>query len=478
MPDFTWGVPSGMQAVSPSGLTIVRNADLTAVQQVAAGATGTKTATSSLTAAPRGYLAMTMGLAVSGSGTVNPDPNPGNPTPADTYRSIRFVNGGSSSGWFAVSAVNPDATSNPAGADYPGYRGPNQLVIYTNPPTSTTATNQYGVEVQVGSDNVVDAVNDRLVSGSTSGTSVPSGGYVISAHDTARQFVLGALATSPTSWTVELSYELPPGVDPTPNPTPTPTGAYPPNVVSVYKMIWDVNGPNLSSIGAGANEIRLAFAQGSPPALVGYGAEGATSLKAAIAARSAAGGRISISVGGSGGALQIGNRSAFLSGIQAIRDDFSGNLHGLDWDQEIATSFNDADVVWLSEQLKSRFGQGFGITFATTVVNGTPYTLNAAVLCSRAGVLDFYAQQFYDAPVSLAAAKGRITEALGRGIPESQLGVGMMIGSTSNYWTNAQCRTYYTDIRNTWPGIRKAFLWEASRAGTSEWISDMQRING
>ena len=36
MADFTWTVPSGMQAVTPSGLVIARNADLTAVQQVAA----------------------------------------------------------------------------------------------------------------------------------------------------------------------------------------------------------------------------------------------------------------------------------------------------------------------------------------------------------------------------------------------------------------------------------------------------------
>jgi len=243
-------------------------------------------------------------------------------------------------------------------------------------------------------------------------------------------------------------------------------------------MMWSVNGPNLGSISADCNEIRLAFAQGSPPALVGWGSQGQSSFLSDLAAKVAAGTRIVVSVGGAGGALQISNRTAFLAGIANIRSALGGNLHGLDWDQEIASPFNDADVVWISQQLKATYGAGFGITFATTVVNGTPYTLNAAVACSRVGALDFYGQQFYDAPVSLSAAVQRINEAIGRGIPQSQLGVGMMVGNSANYWTNAQCRANYAAIRQQFPGIQKAYLWEASRAGTAEWCADMRRING
>jgi len=472
MPDFTWTTPTGMQAVTPTGLTIVRNADLTAVQQVAAGAVGTKTATSSLTAAPRGYLALTLGLAVSGSGGVNPDPNPDpDPDPVTDYRSVRFVSGGVASAWFKVDDVNPDATSNPAGADYPGYRGPNQLVIYTNPSTSTTATNQWGVEVQVGSDDVVDAVNDRLSSGSTSGTSVPSGGYVLSGHDSAAQFLRSAAAAG---YSVELSYELPPGVDPTPTPDPDPVGSYPSAVVSVYKMMWSVNGPNISSIAAGCNEIRLSFLQGSPPTQVGWGSQGQSSALSDIAAKVAAGVRIIWSIGGAGGAINTGARSTFLDGIASAR--LGGNLHGIDWDIE-ASSLNQGDVVWISTQLKSLYGSEFAITMAPNGSNVGQY-LPTAVALHRAGALDNYGQQFYDAPVSLGAAKGRISEAIGAGLPESKISVGMMIGNSANYWTNAQCRSYYTDIRNTWPGIRKAYLWEASRSGTAEWIGDMSRING
>jgi hypothetical protein len=474
MATMQWSVPAGMSAVTPSGLVVADAADLTAVQQATAGATGARRATSSLGADPTGNLTMSMALRTTGGAVVptNPSPNPTDPPPPPTgaWKSVRFVNGAVNSPWFAVASVNPTSTT------YPGGRGPNELVLYSSAFGANTGTNEWGAEVPFDPDLVVNTVNDRQPTLNTTPTAIPAGGYVLSGHGTARDFLISNAATG---YTVELSYAPPPTVTPpTPTPTPTPTGAYPAKVVSVYKMMWSVNGPNLGSISADCNEIRLAFAQGSPPALVGWGSQGQSSFLSDLAAKVAAGTRIVVSVGGAGGALQISNRTAFLAGIANIRSALGGNLHGLDWDQEIASPFNDADVVWISQQLKATYGAGFGITFATTVVNGTPYTLNAAVACSRVGALDFYGQQFYDAPVSLSAAVQRINEAIGRGIPQSQLGVGMMVGNSANYWTNAQCRANYAAIRQQFPGIQKAYLWEASRAGTAEWCADMRRING
>lgn len=477
MVDFTWVPPTEMQAVTPSGLVVVGTADLTAVEQVSDGATGTRTATSSISAAPRGYLSASMVLRPVGTGGVNPNPDPDpDPDPATEYRSIRFVYGSQASAWYKVDAVDPTAATNPAGADYPGYRGPGQLIIYTSSYGSVTDTNQWGAEVQVGSDDVVDAVNDRQATGDTNGTSIPSGGYVISGHDAARQFLIGALADTPTNWSAELSYELPPGVDPTPTPDPDPVGNYPSAVVSVYKMMWNTNGPNIASIASGCNEIRLSFLQGDPPTAVGWGAQGQSSALADIATKVAAGVRIIWSIGGAGGSINTGNRTSFVSGIASAYSALSGNLHGIDWDVE-ASSLSQSDVLWISQQLKSTYGDEFAITMAPNGSNVDQY-LPTAVALHNAGALDNYGQQFYDAPVSLSAAKGRISQAIGAGLPESKISVGMMIASDANHWTNAQCRSYYTDIRNTWPGIRKAYLWEAQRSGTSEWIGDMARING
>jgi peptidoglycan hydrolase-like protein with peptidoglycan-binding domain len=72
------------------------------------------------------------------------------------------------------------------GTDVP--RGANELVAYTDK-AAITPTNQYGVEVIVQS-NKITTVNDRQVSGSTTGTPIPKGSYVLSGHGTARDWLL------------------------------------------------------------------------------------------------------------------------------------------------------------------------------------------------------------------------------------------------------------------------------------------------
>ncbi len=68
-------------------------------------------------------------------------------------------------------------------------RGTDMLVCYKDP-TTTTTTSQWGVEVAVGSDGRVVAVNNRQASGSTAGTAVPTGGYVLSGHNVSADFLL------------------------------------------------------------------------------------------------------------------------------------------------------------------------------------------------------------------------------------------------------------------------------------------------
>lgn len=63
-------------------------------------------------------------------------------------------------------------------------RGTSELIRYTRTSEQTvTPTNQYGIEVVVNlSTNQVVSVNDRLSSGSTAGTAIPAGHYVLSGH--------------------------------------------------------------------------------------------------------------------------------------------------------------------------------------------------------------------------------------------------------------------------------------------------------
>jgi hypothetical protein len=261
-----------------------------------------------------------------------------------------------------------------------------------------------------------------------------------------------------------------------PPPPPVPSTTYPAKEIAVYKMMWSVNGPRLADISPAVNVVRLAFAQGQPPALVGWGNQGQASFLADMAVMRARGVKFVISVGGSGGAVSTSDRATFLAGIANIRSAMGGVLDGLDWDIE-ASALNQSDVVYISTQLKSIYGSNFAITFVPNGGNVSTY-LPAAVACHQAGALDSYGQQFYDAVVSVDAAAGRIQEAINAGIPVSKMSVGMMIGTSSIYWTNAVCRANMITLRSRFPGLQRAYLWEAARAGTAQWATDMASVIG
>ncbi len=468
MPEIVWTLPEDQQLVGTLSQTILNASDLTGVAEVVAGATGTKIATTSLSAAPLGSL--TLALAIRPSGTVAPPPvDPGLPTNVVTIGTQTH----------SLDGVNPGSGGGTGGdAQYPGYRGPNQLVYYSNPTVTTTATNQYGVEVVVvTATNVVESVNDRQASADPTGTTIASGRYVLSGHGTARDWLLTNATVGAT-----ISFTGTPNPDPTPSPTPAPTpgSGYPVKAISLYKMIWsNSESAPMGSFPSACNVVRLAFAQNSPPSRTGDGPEGRSALMSGLATWRAAGKKVQISVGGAGGAVNTSARSTFLSGIASIKSDLESGgagLDGLDWDIE-ASGMNQSDVLYISTQLKALYGANFAITFAPNGGNVSQY-LPTAVACNNAGALDEYGQQFYDAPVSLSAAMGRISQAIGAGIPQSKISVGMMIQNDANHWTNQQCRDYMASIRQTYPAITKTYLWWAARTGTAQWASDMAAVIG
>ena len=479
MPDLEWTTPDGMQALTTTSQVVISAADLTCVEEVDSGATGTRTAVSSLSAAPTGYLALSLVITSASDQPPSPDPSPdADPGGATDYAWARI----DSSPWFAITAVDPTS-----GAGYPGYRGPNELILYTDSYGSTTDTNMWGTEVPYDSgDMLINSVNDRQANQDPTGTSIPSPGGVLSGHGAARDW-LNTWATVGGTITLAVTTD--------PNPTPgggggggtTPTGGYPVRSVDCYKKIWSSNSA-ITNIPSTATAIRLSFAQGSPPALVGYTTDGQSTFVSALATRRTAGQKIIASIGGAGGQINTGDRSGFVSGIASIvsilEGSAGGGLDGIDWDIE-ASSLVKSDVVWISQQLKSVYGSDFAITMAPNGGNVSTY-LPAAVALHNAGVLDHYAQQFYDSPVSLAAAKQRIQQALSAGLPQSVMGVGMMTTSNGNgdstHWSLAQCRTYMADIRSTWPGITKCYIWtedgHLSSGAISTWVSDMRQIVG
>ncbi|ANE46409.1 hypothetical protein SY83_09095 [Paenibacillus swuensis] len=75
-----------------------------------------------------------------------------------------------------VHAVDPSPSNNPDGALFDGYRGPNQLLVYTPAFGATTRTNQYGFEI-----TVVDGI---VQTAGGANSAIPDNGFVVSAHGT------------------------------------------------------------------------------------------------------------------------------------------------------------------------------------------------------------------------------------------------------------------------------------------------------
>ena len=82
---------------------------------------------------------------------------------------------------FRVDVIDPVASTNWKGINYPGLRGSNQLVIYTPAFGYRTNTNEFGTEAIV--------VGDTVTSLSGADSLIPENGFVISGHGAAKKWI-------------------------------------------------------------------------------------------------------------------------------------------------------------------------------------------------------------------------------------------------------------------------------------------------
>ena len=80
-----------------------------------------------------------------------------------------------------INAINPTPESNPLGAYYPGFRGNNQLVIYTPTFGEYTNTNEFGKEAIV--------IEDKVFGFCGSNCYIPKNGFIISGHGSAKKWI-------------------------------------------------------------------------------------------------------------------------------------------------------------------------------------------------------------------------------------------------------------------------------------------------
>ena len=79
-----------------------------------------------------------------------------------------------------ISAIYP-LDSNSYTNTYPGYRGPNQLIIYTRDFGKTTLTNEFGKEAVV--------IDDVVVNLTGANSTIPRNGFVVSGHGNAKKWI-------------------------------------------------------------------------------------------------------------------------------------------------------------------------------------------------------------------------------------------------------------------------------------------------
>ena len=82
---------------------------------------------------------------------------------------------------YPISVIDPQASTNVSGANYPGLRGANQLVVYTPAFGFRTNTNEFGTEAIITGDTVTS------LSGADS--LIPPNGVVISGHGRAKKWI-------------------------------------------------------------------------------------------------------------------------------------------------------------------------------------------------------------------------------------------------------------------------------------------------
>lgn len=431
----------------------------------------------------RGVYTVSVTAARSGSTSVLSD------VPATTTFQIDAPPGGDQVPAGVRTVTIGSATHVVDGVDVP--RLQDQLIIYTPIAQSITPTNFWGAEVVVIGGKVA-SVTDRQ---STQGPAIaiPSNGYVLSGHNTARDWLL---AHATVGATVTLSTNTVPATDggtstSTDGGTATdggtqPGGVLPAKVFGIYFFMY--NSPRLATIQAQApryNVVYYAFALGtnnggavtfSVPAAAG----GDANFRTDIAAWKSSGRVALLSIGGgSDTGLRLTNSTQgtqFVNTITPIIDSYG--FQGIDWDLEGGGGqFNAATVVAVSRELKTRYGPNFVISLVPRPYEfrsggSELYRSIATQLGSQCDLVGF---QWYDYPEAtnasqqLSIIRNDITDAI-QVIPASKIVIGGEAPNAGLAWSPASVyRDAYIENDNSTGGIRGAFVWDSPNEQSSGW---------
>jgi len=364
-------------------------------------------------------------------------------------------------------ATYPLAGINPGRLDYPGGRGPDQLVAY-RAPVGFTTTNAYGTECTVMAGQVI-AVIDREAISQAAGVIVPVGGYVLSGHGKARAWLNEHAVRGARVDVVHTDVPTP-----TPTPPPVPVPVQGGRTIATYRK--DGSG-STASIPAGINQFRYSFFQNNQ--LVEWGGETVATQAANLGQWLDGGGRqVLISAGGSKGSVNTSNRGAFLGGFLAAEAKLGGRVTGIDWDLEAAAMVVD-DVVAISRALAEGRKDSYLISFAPPGGDPVGPALLAAVALHKAGYRVQVGQQLYEGNVYIteSAAIGALRRAVDAGLPPSCVLLGCMVGGDARHWTIPMCVQVARAALAQWEDFGGCYVWsEGNQAQDQAWATAMAAV--
>jgi len=336
-------------------------------------------------------------------------------------------------------------------------------------PQTITTTNSYGVEVTIGGDGKVSAVNDRLSSGSEVGTTIPATGYVLSGHGDAASY-LSSYATVGAAVVLSLGDPI----------DPPPVGGGGGKVAAMWLNSWD--GPAMADWPTDIRDtathvvIGMADSSGSGTGNVAYGGGGLD--RACTDAFIAAGGVVAIGIGGSSNndtirLLNETHATQMFNSVVAMVD--AHGINGVDYDLENPSAWNVASMLSCSQKLKAKYGASFSIGLTAGLWGALePLWLASGKAHSDAGILDYFATMNYDFPEAgntsqlLSVLESVCSRVSGAGIPLSKLVQGFMCRVVGESYPNSSPQdvalSAFASNLDAHPELLGFFEWECRRA--------------
>ena len=259
---------------------------------------------------------------------------------------------------------------------------------------------------------------------------------------------------------------------------------HPNKIAGIYWTRWNYRIP-LRAVPSAYNVVYLfaATTRGGDGAI----RWGRDNVAADIRVCRARGQRVLLSVGGSGQDIDFSSRSVsarFVAALERINDELGGSrtspmIDGLDLNTyESAVEPDVLEYMWISEQLKGRFGSDFLVTSPPAAPAARDKAFCRAMLAT--GAMDYVSPQFYGGPgLSDPDYIVRETGVWVRDVAQgdaTRIVVGFGMEDLPHYSTIDEILVAWQQVQSAHPSIRGAFLWQHQTDADRDWVFARQVV--